>query len=82
MPCLIKDADPIGLDLLGTGFTEKARPPPFDHRHVVKYLARVALGGAAVDFDPTQGSVPPSPVPSHHGSDLLRPTSGEQRILI
>jgi hypothetical protein len=76
--CLIKDSDPLGLDLLATTYSDKARPPPFEHRHVARYLGRVGQGGAAIDFDPNQGSLPPSPVPSDVGSvDLQRPlTSG------
>jgi hypothetical protein len=77
VPCLIKDSHPLGLDLLATTYTDKARPPPFEHRHVARYLARVGQGGAAIDFDPNLGSVPPSPVPSDVGSvDLQRPLTG------
>lgn len=66
--CLIKDADPIGVDFLATSYNEAARPPPLEHRHVAAYMARVTAGGPPVESDPAlQGSVPPSPVPSAGG---------------
>lgn len=72
--CLIRDADPIGVDLLATSFTDKARPPPLEHRHITAYMNRIDEGGAPVDYDThTAGSIPPSPIPSQHE---LRPLTG------
>lgn len=47
-------------------YSDKSRPPPLSSKHVTGYIARVESGGAIVDYDPHQGSVPPSPVPSYH----------------
>eukprot|EP01062_Namystynia_karyoxenos_P073400 TRINITY_DN70202_c0_g1_i1.p1 TRINITY_DN70202_c0_g1~~TRINITY_DN70202_c0_g1_i1.p1 ORF type:complete len:1936 (+),score=587.35 TRINITY_DN70202_c0_g1_i1:77-5884(+) len=35
---------PLPLDLLGTGWHERARPPPFTHAHFVQLLARARFG--------------------------------------
>lgn len=50
--CLVKDADPLSLDLLATAYDDKSRPPPFAARHIEGYINRVATGGAPVDVDP------------------------------
>lgn len=43
-------------------FTEKARPPPLEYRHVVNYVQRTAAGGPAVRPDVLlAASVPASP---------------------
>lgn len=57
--CLIKDAEPASLDLVATTFTDKSRPPPLGQRHVDRYLARVAAGGAPVTEEQLD-SKPPS----------------------
>lgn len=47
--CLLKDADPLSVDLLATSYDDKARPPPLSHRHITNYLTRVTSGGPPVD---------------------------------
>ena len=75
--CLIKDADPLSLDLLATAYDDKSRPPPFTARHIEGYISRVATGGAPVEVDPATVSVPPSIVGSYHGGGGgSRPDSG------
>ena len=59
--CLIKDADPLSLDLLATSYDEKNRPPPLTLKHVNTYMARVGSGGSPVDADLNANSMPPTP---------------------
>jgi hypothetical protein len=56
---LLKDAEPQGLDLLATAFSDKGRPPPLELRHLERYLARTAAGGPAVE-EAQLDSKPPS----------------------
>ncbi|KXZ53757.1 hypothetical protein GPECTOR_6g674 [Gonium pectorale] len=56
---LLKDADPQGVDLVATSFSDKSRPPPLAHRHVGRYLARVAAGASPVE-EAQLDSAPPS----------------------
>lgn len=72
--CIIKDADPIGLDLLATAFNDKSRPPPLEPRHVTSYMTRVAAGGKPVEVDPASVSIPASPVPSHYSRPASQAT--------
>ncbi|GIL85005.1 hypothetical protein Vretimale_9849 [Volvox reticuliferus] len=46
---MLKDADPQGIDLVATAYSDKSRPPPLYHRHVDRYLSRVITGGLPVD---------------------------------
>ncbi|KAG1664126.1 hypothetical protein FOA52_011949 [Chlamydomonas sp. UWO 241] len=62
--CLIKDADPLALDLLATSYSEKARPPPLSSRHVAGYMERLACGGQPVEVDPAAMSQAPTSVHS------------------
>eukprot|EP00955_Chlamydomonas_euryale_P068121 360023-Chlamydomonas_euryale.AAC.1 len=58
--CLVKDSEPVALDLIATGYTEGARPPPLAARHVAAYYARLAAGGAPVEVDPAALSQAPT----------------------
>jgi len=40
-----QDATPISLDVLGTAYDDKSRPPPLSYSHICTYLARTAAGG-------------------------------------
>lgn len=46
--CLVRNGDPLPLDLLGTSFNERLRPPPLSTAHLEEYLDRVASGGSAL----------------------------------
>ncbi|EFJ47120.1 hypothetical protein VOLCADRAFT_92245 [Volvox carteri f. nagariensis] len=46
---MLKDADPQGIDLVATAYSDKSRPPPLAHRHIDRYLARVSAGGEPVE---------------------------------
>ncbi|GLC34162.1 Cilia- and flagella-associated protein 65 [Pleodorina starrii] len=56
---LLKDAEPQGIDLVATSYSDKSRPPPLSHRHVDRYLARVSTGAPPVE-DLHLESAPPS----------------------
>uniref|UniRef100_A0A061RHJ4 Flagellar associated protein n=1 Tax=Tetraselmis sp. GSL018 TaxID=582737 RepID=A0A061RHJ4_9CHLO len=43
--CLVGNGSPLQIDLLGTGFTEKLRPPHLAPSRIEEYLARVDAGG-------------------------------------
>lgn len=59
LTCLLKDADPISVDLLATVFNDKSRPPPLTRRHLARYMVRVLAGGEPVE-DEQLLSKPPS----------------------
>ncbi|MEW5306910.1 MAG: hypothetical protein WDW36_009343 [Sanguina aurantia] len=63
--CLLKDADPLSVDLLATSYDDKARPPPLSHRHVSSYLSRVMAGGPPVDDAIMNGHCAPAAEDSH-----------------
>lgn len=65
MVCLLKDADPLSVDLLATSYDDKARPPPLSHRHVTSYLSRVTAGGPPVDDAIMNGHCAPTAENSH-----------------
>ncbi|KAJ9506854.1 hypothetical protein QJQ45_029976, partial [Haematococcus lacustris] len=69
--CLLQHQSPLGLDLLATSYTDKARPPPFEARHLTAYLDRLAAGRPPVDHDPGAPSVPPSPLPGLAADDSV-----------
>ncbi|KAI8476927.1 MAG: hypothetical protein J3K34DRAFT_516186 [Monoraphidium minutum] len=54
--CIVKDAEPISLDVLGTAFDDKSRPPPLTYAHVCAYLARTAAGGGPLPPDSAGGA--------------------------
>ncbi|GIL53686.1 hypothetical protein Vafri_9323 [Volvox africanus] len=56
---MLKDADPQGIDLVATAYSDKSRPPPLYHRHVDRYLTRVIAGGSPID-EAHLASAPPS----------------------
>ena len=48
MSVLLAGAEPQCVDLVGTGYSERSRPPPISAEHVHSFLARVARGGSIV----------------------------------
>ena len=57
--CLISNGDPLYVDLIGTAFTEKLRPPPLTASHVHEYLHRAMAGGNPLRLE--QGGASPNP---------------------
>ncbi|KAK9812626.1 hypothetical protein WJX72_000839 [[Myrmecia] bisecta] len=41
--CLIKDGEPLLVDLIGCCFSEKTHPPPLSQRHINDYLTKQGL---------------------------------------
>lgn len=80
---LVKNGEPLYVDLVGTAYSEKLRPPPLSNAHVEDYMRRVQEGGNPVRLE---GTAPDSPsakasqaqsraqsaVPSMAPSEMLR----------
>eukprot|EP00201_Polytomella_parva_P002062 CAMPEP_0175076276 /NCGR_PEP_ID=MMETSP0052_2-20121109/22612_1 /TAXON_ID=51329 ORGANISM="Polytomella parva, Strain SAG 63-3" /NCGR_SAMPLE_ID=MMETSP0052_2 /ASSEMBLY_ACC=CAM_ASM_000194 /LENGTH=531 /DNA_ID=CAMNT_0016345347 /DNA_START=36 /DNA_END=1628 /DNA_ORIENTATION=- len=46
---LMKDAEPLSVDLLGTAYDERNHPPSLQARHIVSYMERIERGEKAVE---------------------------------
>jgi len=57
--CLVGNGDPLYVDLIGTAFSDKLRPPPLSAKHVHEYLQRAMEGGNPLCLE--QGGASPSP---------------------
>jgi len=55
--CIVKDADPMAVDLLATSYDDKSRPPLLQAEHVDRYYRRIAGGGPPVTFEFIVGSL-------------------------
>ena len=64
--------DPIDVDLIGTGFSETARPPPLSIAHVDAFLQRVVTGGPVLPPAQTEdGSMSSVPLGLRSGAPPL-----------
>lgn len=71
--------DPVEVDLLGTGYSPEARPPPLNAGHVDAFLARIALGGSiAPPAQCEDGSVPAAPLQLREDVPAAAGPSGRQ----
>ncbi|GBF91298.1 hypothetical protein Rsub_03618 [Raphidocelis subcapitata] len=74
--CIVKDAEPISLDVLGTAFDDRSRPPPLTYAHVSAYLARTAAGGEPV---PAQGDAAAAEAASPSAASQQQQPSQQQQ---
>lgn len=73
MSVLLAGADPQCIDLIGTGYSDRGRPPPLAHQHVRTFLARLAAGGSIIPAAQLEdGNLPATPLMRHEGA--LQPT--------
>ena len=64
--------DPIDVDLIGTGFSDSARPPPLSIAHVDAFLQRVVTGGPVLPPAQTEdGSMSAAPLVLRSGTPPL-----------
>jgi hypothetical protein len=53
---LLANADPLNIDLLGTGYTSIARPPTLHIQHIKAFLCRLSEGGPLLPPEQSLGS--------------------------
>jgi cilia- and flagella-associated protein 65 len=58
----LADAEPLDVDLFGTGFSESIRPPPLTLTHIDGFVERIVQGGSVLPPAQTEdGSLPATP---------------------